>query len=200
MRLANIINSLLETDLYKFSMGQAIYHQFPDYMTTWTFKCRNKDVFFTKEMVEEIKEQIQHYCTLSFTEDELQYLDKIAWLKGNYIDFLRIWRPRYEDFEISDNGECGLSIETKGTWLNTSMYEIPTLAIVNEVYFRMQYNYNELIDSFKERLDAKFEKLHDNVWYAGTFSEFGLRRRLSAEAQELAVQKFTQLNDNYKCV
>lgn len=200
MRLATIINSLLETDLYKFSMGQAIYHQFPDYMTTWTFKCRNKDVFFTKEMVEEIKEQIKHYCTLSFTEDELQYLDKIAWLKGNYIDFLRIWRPRFEDFTITTDAECGLAIETKGTWLNTSMYEIPTLAIVNEVYFRMQYNYDELINSFKERLDAKFEKLHDNVWYAGTFSEFGLRRRLSAEAQELAVQKFTQLNDNYKCV
>ena len=46
MRLERIINSLLETDAYKFSMGQAIYHQFSDYKTTWTFKCRNKDVFF----------------------------------------------------------------------------------------------------------------------------------------------------------
>ena len=55
MKLEPIINSLLETDLYKFSMGQAIYHQFPGYKTTWSFKCRNKDVVFTKEMVEEIK-------------------------------------------------------------------------------------------------------------------------------------------------
>ena len=200
MKLKPIINSLLETDLYKFSMGQGIYHQFPEYMTTWAFKCRNKDVFFTKEMVEEIKEQLQHYCELSFTEDELAYLKNIAWLKGNYFDFLRIWRPRYEDLKITTDDKCGLAIEAKGTWLNTSMYEIPTLAIVNEVYFRMQYNYDELIESFKERLDAKFEKLHDNVWYAGTFSEFGLRRRLSAEAQELVVDKFTQLNDNQKCI
>ena len=53
-----IITSLLETDMYKFSMGQAIYHQFSDYKTTWSFKCRNKDVHFTSEMVDEIKKQI----------------------------------------------------------------------------------------------------------------------------------------------
>ena len=59
MVLNQIINSLLETDMYKFSMGQAIYHQFSDYKTTWTFKCRNKDVYFTPKMVQEIKEQIK---------------------------------------------------------------------------------------------------------------------------------------------
>ena len=83
----------------------------------------------------------------------------------------------------------------RGTWLNTSMYEIPTLAIVNEVYFRMAYNYDELLESFKKRLDEKYENLRSGHWYAGTFSEFGLRRRLSAEAQELAVEKFSHLND-----
>lgn len=195
MKLNPIINSLLETDLYKFSMGQAIYHQFPEYMTTWTFKCRNKDVRFTPEMVDEIKEQIKAYCKLRFTEDELAYLDKIKWFKGSYINFLRIWQPRFEDFEITTDAECGLSIETKGTWLNTSIYEIPTLAIVNEVYFRMQYNYDELIRQFKRKLVEKFEWLKSNKYYVGTFSEFGLRRRLSAEAQELAVEKFSHLND-----
>ena len=176
-------------------MGQAIYHQFPGYKTTWTFKCRNKDVHFTKEMVDEIRDQIKAYCTLTFTEEELEYIDKIKWMKGSYVDFLRLWRPRYEDFEITDDAECGLFIETKGTWLNTSMYEIPTLAIVNEVYFRMQYDYNELIESFKEKLDEKYNNLKNGHWYAGTFSEFGLRRRLSAQAQELVVEKFSHLND-----
>ncbi len=199
MRLNQIINSLLETDLYKFSMGQAIYHQFPTYKTTWTFKCRNKDVFFTEEMVDEIREQIKAYCKLRFTEDELQYLDNILWIKGSYVDFLRIWRPRFEDFEITTNAKCGLSIETKGTWLNTSMYEIPTLAIVNEVYFRMKYDYNILMDSFKSRLEEKFNNLKSGKWYIGVFSEFGLRRRLSAEAQELVVEKFSHLNDTQHC-
>lgn len=195
MKLPQIINSLLENDMYKFSMGQAIYHQFSNYKTTWTFKCRNEGVLFTSEMVQEIKEQIKAYCDLRFTEDELQYLENIKWIKGSYVDFLRLWQPRYEDFNITTNADCGLSIEVGGTWLNTSMYEIPTLAIVNEVYFRMAHVYNALIDSFKDRLDMKYENLHNGHWYAGTFSEFGLRRRLSAEAQELAVEKFSHLND-----
>ena len=53
--MEQIINSLLETDLYKFSMGQAIYHQFPGYDTTWILTCRNTDVRFTDDMVEEIR-------------------------------------------------------------------------------------------------------------------------------------------------
>ena len=190
--MERIIKSLLETDAYKFSMGQAIYHQFSDYKTTWSFKCRNTDVKFTKEMLEEIKNQIKMYCELRFTEDELEYLHNIKWIKGSYVDFLRLWKPRYEDFEITDNAECGLSIETKGTWLNTSMYEIPTLAIVNEVYYRMNYNYEELIESFKEKLTEKIARLKTEELNISSFSEFGLRRRLSGEAQELAVLELSK--------
>lgn len=193
--LEQIITSLLETDLYKFSMGQAIYHQFPSYTTTWTFKCRNKDVHFTDEMVEEIKRQLRLYCDLRFNEDELEYLRSIKWIQDSYVDFLRLWQPRFEDFTITTDAECGLGIETSGTWLNTSMYEIPTLAIVNEVYFRMQYDYDDLFESFKERLDKKFEDVRSNRYNLGTFSEFGLRRRLSRQAQELAVEKFSHLHD-----
>jgi len=112
--MEQIIISLLETDMYKMSMGQAIYHQFSDYKTTWSFKCRNEDVHFTQEMVEEIKRQIQLYCSLRFTEEELEYLHNIKWIKGSYVDFLRLWQPRYEDFEITTNADCGLAIETRG--------------------------------------------------------------------------------------
>lgn len=192
MKLQRIITSLLENDMYKFSMGQAIYHQFSDYKTTWTFKCRNKDVTFTEEMVNEIKEQIKVYCELRFTEDELQYLDNIKWIKGSYVEFLRLWHPRYEDFVITTDADCGLSIETFGTWLNTSMYEIPTLAIVNEVYFRLKHGYASLFNSFKQKLDEKCDWLHKGIIYPGVFSEFGLRRRLSGEAQELAVRQLSE--------
>ena len=194
MKLHRIITSLLETDMYKFSMGQAIYHQFPSYKTTWTFRCRNTDVHFTDEMVQEIKDQIRAYCDLQFTEEELQYLDDIKWIKGSYIDFLRLWKPRYEDFDITTDAECGLSIETRGTWLNTSMYEIPTLAIVNEVYFRMEYDYDELLKSFKERLDEKIGWLRSGKCCISSFSEFGMRRRLSADAEDMAVKALADEN------
>lgn len=194
MRLNQIIDSLLSTDLYKFSMGQAIYHQFSDYKTTWSFKCRNKDVKFTPEMIQEIRDQIKAYCGLRFQEEELQYLENIKWIKGSYVDFLRLWKPRFDDFTIEETEEeaCGMRIETKGTWLNTSMYEIPTLAIVNEVYFRMAYDYPVLMESFKERLNEKIGWLKDGTYKLGVYSEFGLRRRLSAEAQELAVQELAK--------
>jgi len=197
MRFKPFIESLLETDLYKFSMGQAIYHQFSDYKTTWSFKCRNEDVVFTPEMVEEIKDQIQAYCTLRFTEDELAYLENIKWIKGSYVDFLRLWEPRYEDFTITTEGDKGLTIETKGTWLNTSLYEIPTLAIVNEVYFRMAYDYDVLHESFKERLEAKIQTLISGENRIGNFSEFGVRRRLSSEAQDLAVRRLAEENSKF---
>lgn len=195
--MRQIITSLLENDLYKFSMGQAIYHQFSDYKTTWTFKCRNTDVKFSRDMVEEIKRQIELFCELRFTEDELEYLNSIKWIKGSYVDFLRLWQPRFEDFEITTDSDCGLSIETKGTWLNTSMYEIPTLAIVNEVYFRMAYEYDVLIEDFKMKLEEKIMWLMDDKFEIGNFSEFGLRRRLSAEAQELAVKVLKNYNKEF---
>jgi len=192
--MEQIIKSLLETDLYKFSMGQGIYHQFSGYKCTWEFKCRNTDVHFTKDMVNEIKRQIKLYCKLQFTEDELEYLNSIKWIKGSYVDFLRLWNPRYEDFEISTDSPCGLKLTARGTWLNTSMYEIPTLAIINEVYFRMAYNYDELFASFKRRLTEKVTRLENGEFELGSFSEFGIRRRLSSEAQELAIKTLMKAN------
>lgn len=193
MRLPQIINSLLETDMYKFSMGQTIFHQFTSYKTTWTFKCRNKDVHFTDEMVEEIREQVQAFCQLRFTEEELEYLDNITWIKGTYVDFLRLWQSRYEEFTITTDAPCGLAIDAAGTWLNTSMYEIPVLAIVNEVYFRMAYDYDVLLKQFKSRLDEKVRLLEEDTYRLSDFSEFGLRRRLSAEAQEMAVKAIAEV-------
>ena len=90
------------------------------------------------------------------------------------------------------------SLDAVGNWLNTSMYEIPILAIINEVYFRMSYDYNELLKQYKKRLNEKIKWLSEGTYNLGFFSEFGLRRRLSAEAQELAVKSLIENNKNYK--
>lgn len=186
-----IITSLLDNDAYKFSMGQAIFHQYNNYTTTWTFKCRNKNVEFTPTMVREITYQIKAYCNLFFKESELDYLRSIKWIKDDYIDYLRLWRPRYQDFTINTDADCGLNIETNGTWLNTSMYEVPVLAIVNEVYFKFQNNYNELRESYFNRLENKIVALEKDIDNIGTFSEFGTRRRFSKVTQDFAVSEFS---------
>lgn len=186
-----IITSLLDNDAYKFSMGQAIFHQYNNYTTTWTFKCRNKNIEFTPTMVREITYQIKAYCNLFFKESELDYLRSIKWIKDDYIDYLRLWRPRYQDFTINTDADCGLNIETNGTWLNTSMYEVPVLAIVNEVYFKFQDNYNELRESYFNRLENKIVALEKDIDNIGTFSEFGTRRRFSKVTQDFAVSELS---------
>ena len=197
MKLKPIINSLLETDLYKFSMGQTIYHQFNKDMTTWAFKCRNKGVIFTPEMVQEIREQIAHFCTLRFKEEELAWLkNNIPWLSGDYISHLRRWYPRIDQIFIgseeiqTDENPCGMTILAIGEWLDTSMYEIPILAIVNEVYFAFQYGVGALNEEFKKRALEKKDELKCGKYRLGFFSEFGMRRRYSAEMQDWIVGEF----------
>lgn len=188
MKLNPIINSLLETDQYKLSMGQAIFHQFNKDTTTWAFKCRNKDVFFINEAVQEISDQIDHFCALRFTDEEIGWLrNNIKWLDKGYLDYLRLWQPRRDEITVTAEGDCGLAIRAKGTWLNTSMYEIPILAIVNEVYFAFKYGSNFLDKVFQTRARKKLHRIYSCEYDIGTFSEFGLRRRYSGAMQDWLV-------------
>ena len=66
MKLKPIIVSLLDTDLYKFNMNQVIFHKHTDAIGEYYFKCRDRDIYFTDEMIQEINEQIDHLCSLSF--------------------------------------------------------------------------------------------------------------------------------------
>ena len=84
MKLEPIVNSLLDTDLYKLTMQQVMFHKHPDLTGTYIFKCRNKDVKFTYEMLDEINAQIDHLCTLSYTNDEIEYLHSIRFLKSYF--------------------------------------------------------------------------------------------------------------------
>lgn len=199
MKLPQIVTSLLENDLYKFSMGQGIFHQFTEHTTGWTFKCRNEGVHFTRAMVTEIREQIEAYCNLRFKKEELDYLRSILWIHDDYVNYLKNWHPDFTDFDISTNDPCGLAIEASSSWLNSSPYEMPVLMIVNEVYFRMSYDYKALWTSFEKRLMEKYDALRNGKWYIGNFSGFGLRRRLSAETEEKFTDVFCHLNDTKHC-
>lgn len=195
MKFKPIITSLLDTDFYKFTMGQVILHQYPSFQVTWTFKCRNEGVYFTDEMIEEIKEQLKHYCTLSFTNDELTFLRKIDFLKGNYIDFLSVYHPRYDHFYIGRDEDGSLNIEAKGPWFLTTYYEIPVLSIVNEVYFKMSFTddeYNKLLIEQQRRFDEKLKGVSEGKYQLATFSEFGTRRRFSFDSHVILVEKLAK--------
>lgn len=190
--MKQIINSLLQNDFYKFSMQQCIFHQHNNKSTKWAFKCRNKDVKFTSEMVDEIKHQVELYCSLRFTEDELIYLRSIKWIHKDYTDFLRFWHPRMEEISITTDADCGLAVETNGTWLNTSMYETPIMAIICEVYYRLSDNYDSLFEDYKKQVAKTISFLSKTP--IGNFSEFGFRRALSQEAHDYLINQLTENN------
>lgn len=187
MKLKPIINSLLDTDLYKFNMNQVIFHKHTNLNGTYLFKCRNRGIQFTEEMVEEIKEQVAHLCTLTFTKEELDYLRSIRFIKDDYVEFLRLWRPLRDYVHIWCNDDSVLNIMVKGPIFSCMPFEIYLLEIVNEVYFAFQYNYEELKKQARRRLREEIEGFK-NGKYTFRFAEFGCRRRLSREWQEEVVR------------
>lgn len=195
MRLQPIVCSLLDTDLYKFNMDQVIFHKHTDLCGEYYFKCRNQGVTFSEEIVSEICEQIDHLCTLRFTKEELDYLRSIRFIKADYVEFLRLWHPIREYVSVSRSESGELCIVVKGPLFSAMQFEIYLLEIVNEVYFRMTYDYEALKKSAQERLDQKIRDFRSGK-YTFKFAEFGCRRRLSREWEDTVVRRLAQETNN----
>ena len=82
-----IIESLLDTDLYKFTMMQVVLHQFPGAQVQYRFKCRNLGVPLAP-YVDEIRKEIRHLCSLRFDQQKLDYLRSLRFVKSDFVDFL----------------------------------------------------------------------------------------------------------------
>ena len=188
MKLDPIVTSLLDTDLYKFNMDQVIFHKHTDLSGEYYFLCRNPGVVFTQEMFAEINDQIDHLCALRFTKAELDYLRSIRYIKGDYVEFLRLWRPIRDYVETALNDDGTLSIVVRGPLFSAMQFEIYLLEIVNEVYFRMKYDYAALESAARARLGEKIAAFRDGR-YTFSFAEFGCRRRLSREWEDEVVRR-----------
>mgnify|MGYP002536656729 CR=1 FL=1 len=90
-----IIDSLLDTDLYKFTMMQCLLHQFPAAQAEYKFKCRNPGTDL-QAVIGPINEEIDHLCALHFRKDELDYLRSLRFMKSDFIDFLELLYPGQE--------------------------------------------------------------------------------------------------------
>ena len=189
MRFEPIITSLLDIDLYKFNMDQVIFHKHTDLCGEYYFKCRNEGIVFSEEMVEEINAQIDHLCRLRFTKSELEYLRSIRFLKNDYVEFLRLWHPLRDYVTVSRTEEGELEIVVNGPLFSAMQFEIYLLEIVNEVYFRMAYDYEALRRSAEEKLEQKLKEFNEGK-YSFKFAEFGCRRRLSREWQDVVIKRF----------
>ena len=195
MKFEPIVQSLLDTDLYKFNMDQVIFHKHTDLSGEYYFRCRNEGITFTRKMFNEINQQIDHLCGLTFKPEELNYLRSIRFIKDDYVEFLRLWHPirDYVETKLSPKGE--LSVVVRGPLFSAMQFEIYLLEIINEVYFRMKYDYDVLLESAKERLDQKIADFNSGK-YTFSLAEFGCRRRLSRDWEEVVVRRLAQETNN----
>lgn len=180
-----IISSLLETDLYKFTMLQAMLHHYPANSATYRFVCRNATAFPLVDLIDDINEQLDALCTLRFTRDELDYLSQLRFFKPDFIEFLRVFQFNRQFIHVS-NDQGTLSITAQGPQIHIMGFEIYVLAIVNELYFQRLNTSPETFTEGRIRLEGKIKQLRAfesprPAWaHRFEFFDFGLRRRFSS--------------------
>ena len=183
-----IINSLLETDMYKISMQQAVLHNFPKTHVKVEFKCRsNVKLGYLKEAVDK---ELDYLCNLRFKKDELAFLRSIYYLSSDYVDYLKMFQLDREHIKTGIDEAGQLTIVAEGPWREVIGFEIPCLAIVQELYMKdkpvdLAYAESALNDKI-----IKFKQA--NLLYPFKLSDFGLRRRYSGEWQEHVVKTFAE--------
>ncbi len=172
-----IIASLLDTDLYKFTMMQVVLHQFPGAQVEYRFKCRTPGVQLAP-YADEIRAEIGALCRLYFQEDELSYLRSMRFIKSDFVDFLGLFRLNEKYIQVLPQADGGLEITIQGPWLHTILFEIPVLAIVNEVYFRNTQKLPDFAQG-RVRLDTKIAQLRAAGLSELRIADYGTRRRFS---------------------
>lgn len=177
-----IITSLLDTDLYKFTMMQAVLHQHPGAQVEYRFKCRTPGIDLA-QFIDEIATEIDLLCELRFQPDELAYLRAMRFIKTDFVDFLGLFHLDRKYLTLRPSAQTPGEIELiiRGPWLHTILFEVPLLAIINEVWFRntSQPDFEE----GRQRLRAKVALLTQPGYEDCRIADYGTRRRYSRQWQ-----------------
>lgn len=182
-----IIESLLDTDLYKFTMMQAVLHRFPSVQAEYRFRCRTPDAMPLLPMAE-LRAEIDALCTLRFRAHELDYLRSLRYLKQDFVDFLRIFHLQRDHVDVDRIGG-ELAITIRGPWLHTILFEVPLLAIVSELCARELASDDTMAEG-ERRLRQKIDVVRESDdLSAFSFAEFGTRRRFSRAWQRKVVAR-----------
>jgi len=180
-----IIESLLDTDLYKFTMGQTVLHRFPATQCEYAFKSRNYPGSSYKPVWSAIEREIDHLCNLRFKPGELDYLRSLPYISENFVEFLRLFQFNRSHIDISMQQD-EFHVRIKGPWLHTILFEVPVLAIVSEC---LTIEHLESIngDEGHERLREKVEQVRGTPL---KFADFGTRRRFTRRWQRSVLTTF----------
>jgi len=183
-----MLASILDNDFYKFTMQNAIVKLFPRAKVRYKFINRGKNKFpdgFDKYL----QENINKLTELKLTSSELFFLkEKCSYLDPTYIDFLQGYRFDSNEVKIALK-DGTLEVTIAGYWYRTILWEVPLLAIISELFFRLTgrktYSQKDIL------LIAQKKALRYNQ-IGVKIAEFGTRRRYSYKNQDIVVNVLSQ--------
>lgn len=186
-----VVRSLLETDLYKFTMWQALLHSHPDAIGEYEFLCRNQPAYPLAELKDDVERELDHLCSMLFEDHEVAYLRSLRFIKSDFADFLTLFRFQRKFIQVETDGPH-LRIRATGPLVHVMGFEIFVLYIVNELYFR-RFDQQAAILEARLRLQQKIDELRafeEEPARATPFEffDFGVRRRFSGEWHDEVVQ------------
>ena len=175
-----IIQSILDTDLYKFTMQQAVVKKFPCAKVRYKLIVRS-DVKFHNTMKLMLMDHIKYMSELGLTGNEKE------WLRGNcyfldptYLDFLEGYR--YDPNEVQIKQVDGnLEIIIEGYWYRTILWEVPLMALISELHFKLSGEHPWSTNVRRENNKDKATILRSAGCH---FADMGTRRRFSFDIQD----------------
>ena len=184
-----IISSILENDLYKFSMSYYYQVHYPKAWGTFTFHDRN-NTKYSEEFVVALKEEIEALATLSLQPSEFAWAVKtIHYIPQCFWEWLCYFRFEPEKVDVWLDSEQHLHIEVSDAMYKVTFYEIPILAIVSELYHR---HIGDGHQTHKELEQAMTPKMEEKVTLAAShnlyFADFGMRRRFNALSEQVMIE------------
>ena len=200
-----IIKSLLDTDLYKFTMLQVVLHKFPQTHSVYAFRCRNLEdtAYPLSTLLDEVNSELDALCELRFTADELQYLRGLRFIKSDFVDYLELFQLKRRFIKATLDAEGRLDIRIEGPMIQAMMFEIFVLAIVNELYFS-HLDQQSAWQVGEQRLNDKLLLLQDYRHQMAAYdvpflvSDFGTRRRYSVAWQEQVIERLMAVPEIFR--
>lgn len=175
-----IIRDFLDNDLYKFTTMNAIQKKFPDAEVVYRFVNRG-NTLFPPGFAEAVRKEVDAMEALSLSRENERFLRaRCYYFDSVFFDLLKGFRFNPEEVKVSQQGGV-LNVEIRGLWYRTVLWEVPLLAIISELYFRMT---GQEAHGLEERAVMKakaFAGMHAEI------SEFGTRRRFSFEVQDRVI-------------
>jgi len=179
-----IIQSIIDNDLYKITMQNLVLHLYPDAEVDYKFNNRNKSMKFNKEFLDAFSYALVLMEELSLSPREEVFLrEKCPYLPESYLHYLRNYRFNANEVRCNLTPDGDLDITIRGKWHSTILWEVPLMAIISELYF-IHCDKDWILDNQLELARGKASILFNNNCI---FADFGTRRRRSYVSQETVV-------------